>query len=77
MIEQDEITSRLDQLEKARAQDFTLIVSRFDSVEADIVALEKKLDYRFTAIEQRLERVENMLKLLLTHTQKLLKHLEE
>ncbi len=77
MIETDEITERLNQLEAARAQDFRVICARFDSVEADILALEKKLEYRFEVIEQRLERVENMLKLLLTHTQKLLKHLEE
>ena len=77
MIDHETVGERLDQLEIARAQDMSLVIARFDSVEADILAVEKKIEYRFTVIEQRLERVENMLKLLLTHTQKLLKHLEE
>jgi hypothetical protein len=76
MIEHETVGERLDQLEVARAQDMSLILARFDAVEADNEALAKKLDYRFTAIEQRLERLETMLRLLLTNTQKLLKHLE-
>ncbi len=61
MIETDEITERLNQLEVARAQDMSLILARFDSVEADVEALAKRHEYQLTMLDNRLNEMDSRL----------------
>ncbi len=44
MVDIDEITRRLDQLERASAQDMEIINLRFERVEMQLEHIEKKID---------------------------------
>ncbi len=77
MIEQPTLPEQLEAMEIARAQDFRLMDARFASVESSIEALSKKLDARFLELDRKIEGLNEKMRLLLTHTTKLLKHLEE
>lgn len=61
MVDTDTITERLDQLERARAQDMRVSLTRFDALEADITRAEKHLTSAFVAAEYNLSEVESRL----------------